>query len=102
MGGNRTLRLTPTIYIERSDFRETDSKDFYGMAPNKVVRLQYAYNLVCDEIIKDPATGKVVELKCTMDLDSLEPEKPPKGVLHWASEDFIKATVNAYDLLFAV
>lgn len=30
------------VYIERDDFRETDSKDFYGLAPGKSVMLRCA------------------------------------------------------------
>lgn len=29
------------VYIERTDFREHDSKDFYGMAPGKSVMLRW-------------------------------------------------------------
>ena len=28
------------VYIEATDFREVDSKDFYGLAPNKSIMLR--------------------------------------------------------------
>ena len=39
--GTRPLTLTKVVYIEASDFREVDSKDFYGLALNKWARLRY-------------------------------------------------------------
>lgn len=33
--------FSKTVYIERSDFRLKDSKDYYGLAPGKSVLLRY-------------------------------------------------------------
>jgi glutaminyl-tRNA synthetase len=99
--GSRALRLTRTVYVERSDFREEDDKNFYGLAPNKAVRLLFGYNITCVGFEKDPATGKVTSIAATYDPESLG-TKPPKGTLHWASTDFIEAEVRVYDKLFDV
>lgn len=76
---------------------------------------RYAYIIKCNEVIKDP-TGKVVELRCTADLDSKYPAsalaapKPGeggtaprkvKGTIHWVSaKDCIDAECRLYDRLF--
>jgi glutaminyl-tRNA synthetase len=40
--GSRTVTLTNTIYIERKDFRDTLTEDFWGLAPGQMVGLKYA------------------------------------------------------------
>jgi glutaminyl-tRNA synthetase len=98
--GNRTINLTPTVYIERGDFREVDDKSFFGMAPGKTVRLLFGYNLTCTGVKKD-AAGNVVSLEATFDAESMG-TKPPKGTLHWASTEFVSGEVRVYDKLFTV
>ena len=39
-GGAHAVRLTPTIYVDASDFRFDDAKDFFGFAPGKWVGLK--------------------------------------------------------------
>jgi glutaminyl-tRNA synthetase len=98
--GVRVINLTPTVYVERSDFREVDDKNYYGLAPNKAVRLLFGYNITCTEVKKD-ADGKVVSLVATYDPESMG-TKPPKGTLHWASTEFVEAEARVYDKLFSV
>ena len=73
--GTRTLTLTKTAFIDREDFREADSKDFYGLAPGKTVRLRYARCVTCTAVVKD-ASGNVTSLKCEV----VEPKEDPKGM----------------------
>lgn len=67
------------------------------------MRLRYSYVIKCDEVVKDE-NGKVVELKCSIDHDTLgkKPEgRKVKGVIHWLSaEHAVPATVRLYDRLF--
>jgi hypothetical protein len=35
--------FTRVVYIEETDFREADSKDYYGLAPGKAVMLRWAW-----------------------------------------------------------
>ena len=67
------------------------------------MRLRHAYVIKCDEVIKD-ANGEVVELKCSIDPETLgkNPEgRKVKGVVHWVSaEKGIAAEVRIYDRLF--
>uniref|UniRef100_A0A8R7VBF1 glutamine--tRNA ligase n=1 Tax=Triticum urartu TaxID=4572 RepID=A0A8R7VBF1_TRIUA len=46
------------VYIEKTDFRLEDSKDYYGLAPGKSALLRYAFPIKCTEV-----TG---HLKCTV------------------------------------
>lgn len=36
-----TVPFTRVVYIEATDFREQDSKDFYGLAPGKTIMLRW-------------------------------------------------------------
>ncbi|KAE8720733.1 hypothetical protein F3Y22_tig00018474pilonHSYRG00014 [Hibiscus syriacus] len=38
-------------YIEHSDFRMEDCKDYYGLAPGKSVLLRYAFPIKCTDVI---------------------------------------------------
>lgn len=69
------------VFIDRSDFREKDEKDYYGLAPGKSVILRYAYPITCKEAVRNDA-GEVVELRCEYDR---EKTIKPKGVIHWVT-----------------
>ncbi|PRW56443.1 glutamine--tRNA ligase [Chlorella sorokiniana] len=76
--------FTKVVYIEETDFREADSKDYYGLAPGKSVMLRYAYPVTCTGFSKD-ASGRVTEVQATYDPDFAS-KKPPKGVLNWVGQ----------------
>lgn len=102
--GERAIPITQTLYIDRSDFEEVAPKGFKRLIPQGEVRLRHAYVIKCDEVIKD-AAGEIVELKCSIDPDTLgkNPEgRKVKGVIHWVSaEQGIPAEVRIYERLFA-
>lgn len=98
--GMRNINLTPTIFIERSDFKTSDVDDYYGLAPGKTVRLQFGYNITCTSV-KLNDDGSVAEIDVTIDMESRS-AKPPKGILHWATPNFVKGEVRLYDHLFTV
>eukprot|EP01018_Ginkgo_biloba_P011028 Gb_30862 [translate_table: standard] len=94
--------FTNVIYIEKSDFRVKDSKDYYGLAPGKTVLLRYAFPIKCSEVIFGDDKETIVELRAEYD-----PTKSikPKGVLHWVAEpspgvDPLKVEVRLLDKLF--
>ena len=103
--GSREVLVSPTIYIERDDFAEVPPKGFKRLTPGGEVRLRHGYVIRCDEVVKD-AAGNVVELKCSIDHDTLgkNPEgRKVKGVIHWVSaEHAAPITVRLYDRLFTV
>jgi len=103
----RTVALTREVFIERDDFAEIPPPKFHRLKPGGEVRLKYACIITLDEIIKDPATGKVTELRATAQLDTRAGEpnsnKKVKGTIHWVSaSESIEAEVRLYERLFTV
>ncbi|MFO8130208.1 MAG: glutamine--tRNA ligase/YqeY domain fusion protein [Bacteroidales bacterium] len=103
--GKRQIPFSREIYIERNDFMEDPPRKFFRLGPGREVRLKYAYIIKCEEVIKDPATGKVVELKCTYDPETksgmTRSDKKVKGTLHWVSAKHARdIEVRLYDRLF--
>jgi len=104
--GTRKVPFSKVLYIERDDFREDPPKQFFRLAPGREVRLRYAYFIRCVDVIKDPVTGEVVELRCTYDPATRGGDAPDgrkvKATLHWVSAlHAVQATVRLYDRLFA-
>ena len=101
--GTRVLRFGRELFIEQEDFMENPPPKYFRLAPGREVRLRYAYNVRCDEVVKDEA-GQVVELRCTCDLESRH-SGPKKGsaVIHWLNAaDAVTAEVRLYDRLFTL
>jgi len=105
--GTRRMPFSREIWIERSDFMEEPFRKFYRLAPGREVRLRNSYLIRCDEVVKDPDTGAVIELRCSHDPDTLGANpadgRKVKGTIHWVSaERGIRAQVRLYDRLFSV
>jgi len=105
--GTRKVPFSRELYIERDDFREDPPKKFFRLAPGREVRLRCAYFITCTGVIKDPATGEIVELRCTYDPSTRGGDAPDgrrvKGTLHWVSAAHaVSAEVRLYDRLFKV
>ncbi len=102
--GKRKLPFSNEIYIEKADFMENPTDDFFRLALGKEVRLMNAYICKCNEIVKDK-NGEIIELKCTVDLETKN-NKPAdkrkiKGTIHWLCKDaFFTTTIKCYNLLF--
>jgi glutaminyl-tRNA synthetase len=93
------------VYIEQDDFREDPPKQFFRLAPGREVRLRWAYFVKCQSVVKDPATGAVVELRCTYDPATRGGNAPDgrkvKGTIHWVSAAHaLPVEVRLYDHLF--
>src|SRR6058998_2159405 len=104
--GMRKVPFSRELYIESDDFMETPPPKYFRLRPGGEVRLKYAYIIKCDEVVKDDA-GKVIELRCTVDLDSKSggptAGRKVKGTIHWVSAArAIDAEVRLYDRLFTV
>lgn len=105
--GTRRIPFAKVIFIERDDFMEDPPKKFFRLAPGREVRLRYAYFITCNEVIKDPGTGEIIELRCSYDPATRGGNAPDgrkvKGTLHWVSEQHaIGAEIRLYDRLFTV
>ena len=105
--GTRKVPFSRVIYIERDDFMEEPPKKFFRLAPGREVRLRYAYFITCNEVIKDPASGEVIELRCSYDPATRGGNAPDgrkvKGTIHWVSaKHAVQAEVRLYERLFRV
>jgi len=103
--GTRKIPFSREIYIEQDDFMEDPPKKFFRLSPGKEVRLKHAYYIKCERVIKDPKTGKVLELRCTYDPETKggwsKDGRKVKGTSHWVSSgQSLKAEVRLYDHLF--
>ena len=103
--GSRKIPFSRELYIEQDDFSEKPPPKYFRLAPDREVRLRYAYYIKCGHIVKDEKTGQVVEVHCTYDPktrggDSSDGRKV-KGTLHWVSAAHaLKAQVRLFDRLF--
>ena len=105
--GTRKIPFSKEIYIDKDDFREVPPPKFHRLSPGKEVRLRYAYIIRCDEVIKNPDSGEVIELRCTYFPDTKSGSgtstKKAKGTIHWVSvRDSFNAEIRLYDRLFLV
>ncbi len=105
--GSRELPFSREIYIDRDDFMEDPPKKWFRLGPGREVRLRHSYIIRCDEVVKDPASGAITELRCRYDPDTLS--GPPadgrkvKGTIHWVSaRHALPCQVRLYDRLFKV
>jgi len=105
--GTRTIPFGKVIYIERDDFREAAPSKWFRLAPGMEVRLKHAYYITCKEVVRDPASRKIVELRCTYDPESGGGSTPEgrkvKGTIHWVSAAHaLPMEVRLYDQLFTL
>lgn len=103
--GTRQIPFSREIYIESTDFMEDPPRKYFRLAPGREVRLKYAYLITCVDVVRDEATGAVIELHCTYDPNTRGGEAPDgrkvRGTLHWVSVPHaLDAEVRLYDQLF--
>ena len=104
--GARKVPFGRELYIERADFMEDPPKKFFRLAPDREVRLRWAYLVTCVDVVKD-GNGDIAELHCTYDPETRGGDAPDgrrvKGTIHWVSMDHaVAAEVRLYDRLFTV
>lgn len=102
--GCRSVPFTRELYIERDDFMENPTKEFFRLAPGREVRLRYAYLVICVGAVKSEA-GEVIELHCIYDPHTkggnASDGRKVKATLHWVSAAHaVTAKVRLYDHLF--
>jgi len=105
--GTRKVPFARELYIEQDDFREEPPKGFFRLSPGKEVRLRYAYIIKCTEVVKDPSTDEIREVRCTFDPEtksgSSQSNRKVKATIHWVSaKHALAAEVRLYDHLFSV
>lgn len=103
--GSRMVPFSRTLYIEQEDFMEEPAPKYFRLAPGREVRLKGGYFIKCQDVVKDPQTGQIIELHCTYDPETRGGEAPDgrkvKSTIHWVSaQHAMDATVRLYDTLF--
>ena len=105
--GTRKVPFSRVLYIEQDDFREVPPPKYHRLSPGVEVRLRYAYMITCTGVVKDPATGEIVEVRARYDPATRGGDAPDgrkvKSTIHWVSAAHaINAEVRLYNTLFAV
>ena len=105
--GTRQVPFSREIWIERDDFREDPPGKYHRLAPGREVRLRFAYLITCTDVVRDPGTGEITELRCTYDPETKGGTPPDgrkvKGTIHWVSAAHsLTAEVRLYDHLFTL
>ncbi|KAL8675448.1 MAG: hypothetical protein Q9168_000149 [Polycauliona sp. 1 TL-2023] len=106
--GNHKVPFTKTIYIDRSDFREVDSKDFFRLAPGKSVGLlKVPFPIKATSFEKDEASGLVTAVHADYEKpeDGSTAFKKPKTYIQWVGSSHthsspIRAEVRIFNPLF--
>lgn len=103
--GTRQVPFSKVLYIEEDDFREVPPPKYYRLSPGREVRLRWGYFVKCTGVVKDPQTGRVLEVHCTYDPATKGGNAPDgrkvKATIHWVSAAHcIEAEVRLYDHLF--
>jgi glutaminyl-tRNA synthetase len=102
--GKREVPFSRTIYIERDDFMEQPAKGFHRLSPNAEVRLKGAYFIKCEEVVRNPETGEIMELRCTYDPLTRSGTgfngRKVKGTIHWVSAGHaVQTDIHLYEKL---
>lgn len=105
--GFRKVPFAKELYIEREDFLEAAPPKFFRLSLGSEVRLKNAYIIKGEAVVKD-ATGKIIEIHVTYDIESLSgsgseaANRKVAGTLHWVSvQHAVAAEVRLYDRLFS-
>ena len=102
--GSHFVPFTKKVYIDRSDFREVDSKDYFRLAPGKSVGLlKVPFPIKATSFEKDEATGLITVVHATYE----KPEegtafKKPKTYIQWvAASEKYKSPINVEVRMFS-
>lgn len=82
--GSHKLPFARIVYIDRSDFREADSKDYFRLAPGKSVGLLNVPHPIRCTAFSKAGDGRVLEVVCHYENDT--PFKKPKTYIQWIGE----------------
>ena len=96
--GSHTACLTKNIYIDRSDFREVDSKGYFRLAPGKTVGLlQVPCPIKAISFVQDPSKtgGCITEIRAVFDR-----ETKPKAYIQWVPDNSIRVEARIHGPLF--
>lgn len=86
----RPNNLTKEFYIDSTNFKEVDEKNFYGLAPGKFVRIKYG------PFVKFESYDKNNNIVYVILADPPNPKKV-KGILNWVGADYNKIMVRQFE-----
>ncbi|XP_061474819.1 glutamine--tRNA ligase [Rhineura floridana] len=95
--GFHKVPFQPTVYIERSDFREVPDKSYKRLAPGQPVGLRHTGYIIAVQNINKDTNGRVRELEVTC--TKSEAAEKPKAFIHWVSNPLV-CEVRQYERLF--
>lgn len=104
--GEREIKFSGELFIEREDFMENPPKKYFRLAPGQMVRLKSAYIIKCENVVKDES-GNVKEIYCSYFPESKSGSDTSgmhvKGTLHWVNaKTATPIEIREYDRLFRV
>lgn len=100
--GTRTMRVTPTIWIDRRDAMDKGDKKYYGFTPehDKIVRLKYTdLFLRCHGYTK--IYGRLEEIRVSVVTGLTKGQiKKVKGVIGWVNAEGLPTEFRMYDRMY--
>ncbi|XHG05921.1 hypothetical protein AWENTII_009135 [Aspergillus wentii] len=95
--GSYKLKMTSTVYIDRADFREVPSKEFFRLSPgNTVGLLNVPHPIKAVGFSKNETTGRITEIQAVFQKEGPK----PKAFIHWVPEGSRKVEVRVHNQLF--
>lgn len=103
--GTRSIPFEREVWVDRDDFRMEPPRKWRRLAPDAEVRLRYGYCVTVKEVITDPASGEVQELRCVYDPETARGQTPDgrkvRGIIHWVPASCaVELPVRLYSPLF--
>jgi glutaminyl-tRNA synthetase len=95
--GERKVKVGNAVYIDRSDFREEDSPDYFRLAPDKAVGLYNVPFAIRATSFSKDENGNVTEVKAV----KVTGAEKPKAYIQWVDvATAISVTARIYNTLF--
>mgnify|MGYP003385843541 CR=1 FL=1 len=92
----REMKVTQSIFIDRSDFKTVDENKYFGLAPGKYVRLKYSGFIKCIGYSEKDNDVSEIMVK----FEAPPNPKKVKGVLSWVNSDAVQVELRLYGRLF--
>ncbi|KAF7991819.1 hypothetical protein HCN44_010620 [Aphidius gifuensis] len=95
--GQHTIAFDEIVYIDASDFKETEEKGYRRLTFKQPVGLKYAGVVLHLQKIEKDASGKVTGLVVRQ--EPVNDQNKPKAFIHWVAKPKV-ASIRLYDKLF--
>jgi len=95
--GERKVKVGSAVYIDRSDWREVDSEDYFRLAPDKAVGLYNVPFAIRATSFSTDSTGTVTQIRAV----KVPSSEKPKAYIQWVDvATAIPVTARLYNTLF--